>query len=162
LHGKGRHTGVAADAAPAAEPVAAEAPAGAGGDDLISDSEFEELLDRLHGKGKHSAAAGADAAATAESVTAEPAADKPAAKTTAKPSEKPAAAKAEPAKAAPAAKTAPAPAAAADKDAAAETTVRVDTKRLDDIMNMVGELVLVRNRLVRLGLKSADESMSKA
>src|SRR5690606_41057191 len=77
LHGKGRHTGVAADAAPAAEPVAAEAPAGAGGDDLISDSEFEELLDRLHGKGKHSAAAGADAAATAESVTAEPAADKP-------------------------------------------------------------------------------------
>src|SRR5690606_8776179 len=150
-----------ADAAPAAEPVAAEAPAGAGGDDLISDSEFEELLDRLHGKGKHSAAAGADAAA------AEPVADKPAAKTTAKPSEKPAAAKAEPAKAAPAAKaaaakTAPAPAAAADKDAAAETTVRVDTKRLDDIMNMVGELVLVRNRLVRLGLKSADESMSKA
>ena len=29
-------------------------------------------------------------------------------------------------------------------------------------MNMVGELVLVRNRLVRLGLKSNDESMSKA
>ena len=44
----------------------------------------------------------------------------------------------------------------------AETTVRVDTKRLDDIMNMVGELVLVRNRLVRLGLKSNDESMTKA
>jgi two-component system chemotaxis sensor kinase CheA len=38
----------------------------------------------------------------------------------------------------------------------------VDTKRLDDIMNMVGELVLVRNRLVRLGLKSTDESMAKA
>lgn len=45
---------------------------------------------------------------------------------------------------------------------AAETTVRVDTKRLDDIMNMVGELVLVRNRLVRLGLKSVDEAMAKA
>ena len=44
----------------------------------------------------------------------------------------------------------------------AEATVRVDTKRLDDIMNMVGELVLVRNRLVRLGLKSTDESMAKA
>ena len=40
--------------------------------------------------------------------------------------------------------------------------MRVDTKRLDDIMNMVGELVLVRNRLVRLGLNSSDESMSKA
>ena len=43
-----------------------------------------------------------------------------------------------------------------------ETTVRVDTQRLDDIMNMVGELVLVRNRLVRLGLDSADEAMQKA
>jgi two-component system chemotaxis sensor kinase CheA len=29
-------------------------------------------------------------------------------------------------------------------------------------MNMVGELVLVRNRLVRLGLNSGDEAMSKA
>ncbi len=38
-----------------------------------------------------------------------------------------------------------------------EATVYVDTKRLDDIMNMVGELVLVRNRLVRLGLQSGDE-----
>lgn len=158
LHGKGRHAATAADTAKpeevAAEPVS-------GGDDLISDSEFEELLDRLHGKGKHSVAAPADAVAAAE-----PVAEKPAAKATEKPSETPAA-KAEPAKApaakAPAAKTAPAPAVtASDKDAAAETTVRVDTKRLDDIMNMVGELVLVRNRLVRLGLKSADESMSKA
>ena len=41
-------------------------------------------------------------------------------------------------------------------------TVRVDTARLDDIMNMVGELVLVRNRLVRLGLNSHDEDMAKA
>ncbi|MDH4558015.1 chemotaxis protein CheA, partial [Pseudomonas sp. BN417] len=39
---------------------------------------------------------------------------------------------------------------------------RVDTARLDEIMNMVGELVLVRNRLVRLGLNSGDESMAKA
>ena len=39
--------------------------------------------------------------------------------------------------------------------------MRVDTARLDDIMNMVGELVLVRNRLVRLGLNSDDETMSK-
>lgn len=48
------------------------------------------------------------------------------------------------------------------KDAPAETTVRVDTRRLDEIMNMVGELVLVRNRLVRIGLNSADEILSKA
>ncbi|MFT5995005.1 MAG: two-component system chemotaxis sensor kinase CheA, partial [Glaciecola sp.] len=39
---------------------------------------------------------------------------------------------------------------------------RVDTKRLDQIMNMVGELVLVRNRLLSLGANLADESMSKA
>ena len=44
----------------------------------------------------------------------------------------------------------------------AETTVRVDTARLDEIMNMVGELVLVRNRLVRLGLSIHDEDMAKA
>ncbi len=71
---------------------------------------------------------------------------------------------AKPAAAKPAERT---PRAAAQKPVAkdappAETTVRVDTKRLDDIMNMVGELVLVRNRLVRLGLKTTDEAMSKA
>jgi two-component system chemotaxis sensor kinase CheA len=44
----------------------------------------------------------------------------------------------------------------------AETTVRVDTKRLDQIMNMVGELVLVRNRLLSLGVNLNDESMTKA
>lgn len=44
----------------------------------------------------------------------------------------------------------------------AETTVRVDTARLDQIMNMVGELVLVRNRLVSLGVNREDEEMSKA
>lgn len=46
----------------------------------------------------------------------------------------------------------------ADKDAKSntESTVRVDTRRLDEIMNLVGELVLVRNRL--LTLKSAQDS----
>lgn len=43
----------------------------------------------------------------------------------------------------------------------AESTVRVDTKRLDDIMNMVGELVLVRNRMATLEAASASEEMSK-
>jgi len=33
-----------------------------------------------------------------------------------------------------------------------ERTVRVETKRLDDVMNLVGELVLGRNRLMKLGL----------
>ena len=44
----------------------------------------------------------------------------------------------------------------------AETTVRVDTKRLDQIMNMVGELVLVRNRLVSLATNTDSEAMGKA
>jgi len=59
-----------------------------------------------------------------------------------------------------------APAAAAPRPAAAqpaaETTVRVDTKRLDDIMNLVGELVLVRNRLSTLKSTMENEAMSKA
>ncbi|MFZ5594654.1 MAG: chemotaxis protein CheA [Pseudomonadota bacterium] len=46
--------------------------------------------------------------------------------------------------------------------AQAETTVRVDTKRLDDIMNLVGELVLVRNRLATLKSAIADEEISQA
>jgi len=41
--------------------------------------------------------------------------------------------------------------------AAAESSVRVDTKRLDEIMNLVGELVLVRNRL--LTIKGSDLSV---
>jgi len=43
----------------------------------------------------------------------------------------------------------------------AESTVRVDTKRLDDIMNMVGELVLVRNRMATIGLSHSDEELAK-
>lgn len=43
-----------------------------------------------------------------------------------------------------------------------ESNVRVDTRLLDKIMNMVGELVLVRNRLVRLGGSGEDEEMTKA
>ena len=51
----------------------------------------------------------------------------------------------------------------AAKAASAESTVRVDTRRLDEIMNLVGELVLVRNRL--LTLRSSDgpeEALSNA
>lgn len=151
LHGKGTFAADAlpAVAATAAAPAASAAPAG---DGLISDQEFESLLDELHGKGKFSEVAPAAAVATAAPVAAKAAAPAPA------PAAKPAPT--------PAAAPAPARAAAApvaEKPASeAETTVRVDTARLDDIMNMVGELVLVRNRLVRLGLSSGDEAMQKA
>ncbi|MDV6771648.1 chemotaxis protein CheA [Pseudomonas aeruginosa] len=153
LHGKGKFGDVPeaagtpaapAAAAPAAAPAEqGKAPAAAGGDE-ISDDEFESLLDELHGKGKFNGASEAVAAAAA--VAKNIAAKSPAAKPVA------------PAKAAAARPAAP------DRPAAseAETTVRVDTARLDEIMNMVGELVLVRNRLVRLSLNSGDEAMAKA
>ena len=158
LHGKGSF---AADALPevaatAAVPAATAATADAApaADGLISDHEFEALLDELHGKGKFTEVVGAAApAATAAAAVATPApvAAKAAAPVDAKPAPAPAPARA-------------AAAPTADKQPAseAETTVRVDTARLDDIMNMVGELVLVRNRLVRLGLNSGDEAMQKA
>lgn len=51
----------------------------------------------------------------------------------------------------------------AAKSTTAESTVRVDTKRLDEIMNLVGELVLVRNRLLTLrGGQTDSEDLSNA
>ncbi|MFJ2331932.1 chemotaxis protein CheA [Pseudomonas helleri] len=145
LHGKGSFSAEALEAvavAPAdvaAEPVA-DTPAA-----HITDQEFEALLDELHGKGQFSAESPAVAATV--SAAAAPVANKVEAK--------PAAPRPAPARAAPAPQEKPVA-------SEAETTVRVDTARLDEIMNMVGELVLVRNRLVRLGLSIHDEDMVKA
>ncbi|MBA6362116.1 chemotaxis protein CheA [Colwellia sp. BRX8-4] len=113
--------------------------------DEISDDDFEALLDELHGQGQ----------APKLSVTPAPSAPTPVAQTPA----------AKPAPVAPAAKPvakAPVPEKAPAKAMQGETTVRVDTKRLDQIMNMVGELVLVRNRLTSLGLTKEDEDLTKA
>ncbi len=46
--------------------------------------------------------------------------------------------------------------------AVAETSVRVDTRRLDTIMNLVGELVLSRNRLKNLRRRFRDEELDRA
>ena len=155
LHGKGNFAVDALESAIADAKPAPAATAAAVGGDLISDHEFESLLDELHGKGKFSAETPAVAAAVAAPVA--KAAPAPAPAAAAAPAPAPAARAAAPAPARAAA------AAPAEKQASeAETTVRVDTARLDEIMNMVGELVLVRNRLVRLGLNSGDEAMSKA
>ena len=122
--------------------------------DEINDDEFESLLDELHGKG-NAPKPGATSSLPEEKATPqqpvkkEPVAKPAAVKAAAKPAAK--------SKAAPASKKAPQPA-----TPQGETTVRVDTKRLDIIMNMVGELVLVRNRLTSLGLVSDDENLSKA
>jgi len=122
--------------------------------DEINDDEFEALLDELHGKGNSpkQAPSVTPAAAKVETpkVAPKPKAA-PAVKSApvAKPKAKPATATKAPAKS------------AAPSIPQGETTVRVDTKRLDKIMNMVGELVLVRNRLTSLGLTKDDEELSK-
>ena len=145
LHGPGK--GPAADTKqPAAEEESAEP-------DLITEDEFEALLDELQSQGK---------GAFAETAAAEPVvAPEPVAAPVAKAPE--------PAPAAPAPAEKKESAAAAAVKAAhqqakpqPESNVRVDTRLLDKIMNMVGELVLVRNRLVRLGVTREDEEMAKA
>lgn len=166
LHGVGKSPS-ASDVAPveppkAPEPVAPAASSFSNDSDLMTDEEFEKLLDELHGAGKGPtleeldfATKPASANVAPEAPKAEPApAPQPAPVAAApapapKPEAKPVAVKEE----------AKAPAV---KKPQAEATVRVDTSTLDTIMNMVGELVLVRNRLLSLGLNSNDEEMSKA
>lgn len=173
LHGVGKAPGEnepAAATPPPPPPSPAPAPSAASGDsDLMTDEEFEKLLDELHGSGKGPSLEELEAATKPAAANPEPAPAPAAAPVAAAKPEAPVAAK----PAAPtAAKPAPAPVpekAATKKEVAAqakkpqaEATVRVDTSTLDTIMNMVGELVLVRNRLLSLGLNSNDEEMSKA
>jgi two-component system chemotaxis sensor kinase CheA len=164
LHGAGSFGSIDTASQPSAPP--SQPPVSnqtSSSDDEINDDEFEALLDELHGKGgapkSVESTEPAKPAPKVEQSKPEPAVVKPAAQPKATPKPTPAAAPA----AAPAAK-APSPAASAKKPPTpqAETTVRVDTKRLDQIMNMVGELVLVRNRLVSLANNTNSEAMGKA
>ena len=157
----------AATPAPASASVQSAAPAS----DEITDDEFEALLDDLQAK-KASGEAGAAPPVAAQSAPPAAGGD-PSAAAAATPKPEPAAAEKVPvpigdnaasaASAKPAA-DAKAKAKAASKEAApaGETTVRVDTKRLDDIMNLVGELVLVRNRMATLRSTMANEDVTKA
>ena len=121
--------GHAAPAPKPATPPAAGAAAASGGD-LISDDEFEALLDQLHGDGVPT--------------------------TVAAPSPAP------PPRPQPAPKPAPAGKPAAKAGGETEQTIRVDTKRLDAIVNLVGELVLSRNRLKTLRARIRDEELDRA
>ncbi|GGW73777.1 chemotaxis protein CheA [Alteromonas halophila] len=177
LHGKGQFN-AADDSAPAPEPPPAASEKSAqkagAGDDEITDDEFEKLLDQLHGSGQGpTGKAGSAATSQGASKGAQNNVDKTAtdAVNKAKAAQKPTQSSPKPApspeKPASSGSAAPPPAKKDDKKAtppapSGETTVRVDTKRLDQIMNMVGELVLVRNRLLSLGINTSDESMSKA
>ena len=110
-------------------PPAAGAAVASGGD-LISDDEFEALLDQLHGDGVPT--------------------------TVASPSPAP------PPRPQPAPKPAPAGKPVAKAGGETEQTIRVDTKRLDAIVNLVGELVLSRNRLKTLRARIRDEELDRA
>ena len=143
LHGKGAHVGQPA------QPAAPKKKEPATNSDEFTDDEFESLLDELHGAGK----------SVQSQVNNQPVEEKPQpAPETPKPIVK---------------KPTPVPPSkpvvenkqAAPKKVAprkSEPTVRVDTAILDEIMNMVGELVLVRNRLVSLETTSDDEEISRA
>lgn len=123
--------------------------------DEITEDEFESLLDNIHGKGTFSAPSD-------DKKSTEQKAPKPK-KDVAKPKTQPAVKKSDPVVTAEKTESAKTP--AKDTKAVADTSVRVDTSRLDEIMNMVGELVLVRNRISRLGSDGGDsssEEMTKA
>ncbi len=147
LHGEGKHAGVPSD-----KPIGTTAKnettkPEAESSDIITDDEFEALLDQLHGTGSDKTPAAEKPENKKTETTAETAKQKNLAAVAVNKSES---------------KKAKAPAAAKEAPAQqAETTVRVDTKRLDDIMNMVGELVLVRNRVATLGLAAHDDEMAK-
>ena len=170
LHGKGKFGG--SDEPAAVSTSSTPTPAvNTASDEEITDDEFEALLDQLHGSGQGPSKA-ASKPVPPPAKKAEPVVDKVATEAVNKAKEQAATAP-KPVPAPQKAAAQPTPAAAKEapkkeeKKAApsappAETTVRVDTKRLDQIMNMVGELVLVRNRLISLGINSNDESMSKA
>ena len=109
--------------------------------DDITEEEFEALLDQLQGKkpiqAQHVADSKLQTKPSTQKIESAPPVPKP--KVKSEPTAKPASAPKQ-----------------------AETSVRVDTSRLDDIMNMVGELVLVRNRISTLESVLEDEEMAKA
>ncbi|MBH1833053.1 chemotaxis protein CheA [Stenotrophomonas muris] len=148
----------------AAAPAAAAAAPAAGAGDLITDDEFEALLDQLHGGNAPTAVAPAKKADDGQISEDEFEALLDQLHGGAAPGARPAAAVAPAPIAAPRPATAPAPVAkpAAKPLAEAEHTVRVDTKRLDAIVNLIGELVLSRNRLKTLRARLRDEELDRA
>lgn len=115
-------------------------------DDEMTEAEFEALLDELQGK-KHASVSPVPKAAEPTKAETVKAVDRPLPTT-----EKLADSSNQ--------DTPPAPAKATPPPI--ETSVRVDTARLDEIMNMVGELVLVRNRINTLEAAFENEEMAKA
>ena len=189
LHGEGKHQGTPT-AVEQAEQQQAESASDSRGEqegiqqgaeaseDEISEDEFESLLDELHGPGKFKAEAaksevGEPPQSPSASESDDPSANQPAqqekkaeqAPTTSEGSERARSGGGSGGASGGEQGGAQKPAGGGGgKDqaaVAAESTVRVDTRRLDDIMNMVGELVLIRNRLKRLSDELEDSRVHK-
>jgi len=133
LYGPGKVPGQSAPPPPTAD-CATAAP--------MSDDEFEALLDALEGDATQGAASSDDTAASANDSGMAPSPAAPATRVI------------PPAAALPMPRTAPVP--------VADRTIRVDTARLDALVNLIGELVLVRNRLTVLSADSTDERTERA
>ncbi len=133
LHSEGKHGSVSDD-------EKSSAIVKKGNSELITDDEFEAALDQLHGQGKGPSVTSEPQAKSVNhnNVSTLPVETKPVQKapdnSNKKPSEKP----------------------------VVESTIRVDTSRLDDIMNLVGELALVRNRLTTLKQETKNTSLADA
>lgn len=147
LHGEGQFSpGAVANTVKSAAEVAAAS-------EQITDEEFEHVLDSLYGKGQGPTSVHAGQAETAPVGKTEDKVDVPA----------PAPVKTASVQPAPATQSAPETGKSrqAPEVSKHETTVRVDTERLDLIMNLVGELVLVRNRLNTLKLNFENEEVTQ-
>jgi len=155
LHGKGRFSGKNISAAEEEQP---DSKATTVSEDITED-EFEQLLDELHGEGRFSGSIANSSAVPKDTSQPEPSEEKNTEHVIKKP---------EPPASAEATKSVKTPTPEPKKTARpaqtqGETTVRVDTHVLDEIMNMVGELVLVRNRFQTLKAnEEAGEAFSKA
>lgn len=149
-------------------------------DTFITEGEFEALLDDMHGQdgapGKKAASEQPEPAAASQAQETAESADRPADVSKASGADSNGKTSAAPPKAEdpgpsqqkvekPAGRQKPEKAHPAAAAVSAESTVRVDTRRLDSIMNLVGELVLIRNRLVTLGSErggTGDEETAAA
>jgi two-component system chemotaxis sensor kinase CheA len=122
----------------------------------MSDSEVEDEIARLLAQRQAEDKAKREAKiAAGESVPAPPPSPSEEPKEEPKPAPKPTPAPAQPTPkpasgGSSSSSESPKAAAPAKKQAAPEQTIRVDVKRLDHLMNLIGELVLAKNRLIKI------------
>ncbi len=132
IHGVGQHSSTTADSPTKKQHTT--------NTDLITDDEFDAVLDQMYGKngGPSSASVNIDVepAGKNNADTSAPEENRPQAEVVSVAAEKN--------------KTGTSKIKKKTPGTSVESSVRVDTSRLDDIMNLVGELVLVKNRLSTL------------